>query len=172
MTKANRQHGMWLKNSHAYHQSDNILKRLILPAILNTCTNTVKDDDTGCGSVTTLAILTRLCDTYGEISDMEIEDNLTPVSTLWWSSIPIDNRFRKLNIAQKFLIKAKDPISDKVYICISLNLIKEVGILVDTCREWSLLPSISRTKARFHLIFSKDFRYHTETEKEKEMETM
>ena len=73
-------------------------------------------------------------------------------------------RQSKIYVAQKFSIKAKDPISDKVYIRIGLKLIEEAGILVDTCREWSLVPNTSRTKNHFHLVFAKAFRYHTETD--------
>ena len=86
------------------------------------------------------------------------------MSTPWSPSTPIGDLFRQLNIAQKFSVKANDPISDKVYIRVGLKLIKEAGMLVDTCREWSLLPITSRTKNHFHLVFVKAFRYHTETE--------
>ena len=101
---------------------------------------------------------------YEEISDRKIEDNITTMLTPWSSSTPIEDLFRQLNVAQNFSVKAKDPISDKVYIRIGLKLIKEAGIFVDTCREWSLLLSTSRTKNHFRLVFAKAFRYHTETE--------
>ena len=76
----------------------------------------------------------------------------------------IEDLFRHLNVAQKFSVKIQNPISNTVYICIGLKLIKEARILVDTCREWWLFPSISRSKDHFYLIFAKAFRYHTETE--------
>lgn len=164
ITEANRQHDAQLKDFYVYQQTDNILKRLLLAAIPDTYTDAIKDDDTGYGSITTLTIITHLLDTYGEISDREIEDNIATMSTPWSPSTPIEDLFRQLNIAQKFSVKANDPISDKVYIRVGLKLIKEAGILVDTCREWSLLPSTSRTKVQFHLVFAKAFRYHTETE--------
>ena len=145
------------------NQTDNILKRILLAAIPHTYTEAIKDDDTGYGQVTTLTILTYLMDIHGEISDRKIEDNIARMSIPWSSSTPIQNMFRQLNVAQKFSVKVKDPISDKVYIRIGLKLIKEAGVLVDACRECSLLPSTSRTKVHFHLIFAKYFRYHTKT---------
>ena len=101
ITEANRQHDAQLKDFHIYNQIDNILKRLLLSTIPYTYTDTIKDDDTGYGSITTLTILTHLLDTYGERSDREIEDNTTTMSTQWSSLTPIEDLFRRLNVAQK-----------------------------------------------------------------------
>ena len=125
ITEANRQHDAELKNFYVYKQTDNILKRLLLAAIPDTYTDAIKDDDTGYGSITTLTIIVHLLDTYGEISDWEIEDNIATMSTPWSPSTPIEDYFRQLNVAQKFSVKASDHISDKVYIRIGLKLIKE-----------------------------------------------
>ena len=133
IAEANMQHDAELKDFYVYQQTENILTRLLLAAIPDAYTDAIKDDDTGYGLITTLTIITHLLDTYGKISDRS-------------PSTPIEDLFRQLNIAQKFSVKANDPISDKVYIRVGLKLIKEAGILVDTCREWSLLPSASRTK--------------------------
>ena len=121
ITEANRQHDKQLKDFYVYNQTDNTLKRLLLAAILDTYTDAIKNDDMGYGSITMFTILTHLIDTYGEISDRVIEDNITTMSTTWSSSMPIEDLFRQLNVAQKFSIKAKDPISDKVYIRIGLK---------------------------------------------------
>ena len=95
----NRQHGTWFKDFHTYYQTNNILKLLLLSTISQTYTDAVKDDDTGYGLATTLTILPHLWDIYGEISDMDIEYNLTTMSTSWSSSTPIEDVFRQLHIA-------------------------------------------------------------------------
>ena len=54
-----------------------------------------------------LTILTHLWDSYGEISDMEIEDNLTTMSIILSSSTQIKNVFDNLILHKKFLSKSK-----------------------------------------------------------------
>ena len=67
-----------------------------------------------------------------EISNREIKDNITTMSTPWSSSMSIEDLFRQLNVAKFFSVMVKDPISNKFYICIGLKLIKEAGMRVYT----------------------------------------
>jgi hypothetical protein len=69
----NREHENATKLFHQYDSCDRAFKQLLIGAIDNMFINTLCDRHVGYANVTTLNLLTHLCDTYGKITEINLK---------------------------------------------------------------------------------------------------
>jgi hypothetical protein len=72
-----------------YHSTDLSLKKILIAAVDELYLRAIQHPQQGFANVTTSTILTHLWDTYGEIIDKDIDNNLVTMATPWQPTSPI-----------------------------------------------------------------------------------
>jgi hypothetical protein len=136
-----------------YQETDKALRNQILLAIPEDYLRDLADADLGLGSVSCLKILTHLWDTWGTITQIELDANYLRMATPWNPPTPIDKLFTQLDDGIRFATAGNDKPSDPTVIRLGYNLIHQTGLFEIPCRDWRNKPEADKTRAKFNLHF-------------------
>jgi hypothetical protein len=93
IAEENRQHKARHLEFVIWHTVDAVLRNLIITRVPDIFIAAKKKTVTGFGNVTFLELLTHLHDTCGQITEKELEDNMTRKRTQWNPLTDIDSLF-------------------------------------------------------------------------------
>eukprot|EP00978_Attheya_sp_CCMP212_P035435 scaffold154321_cov49-Attheya_sp.AAC.3 len=115
----------------------------------------IKDPILGYANTTCLAIITHLRDTYGEISQEDLDANELRMGAAWNPLIPIKDLFEEqLRAGAAFVAtEGGDAPSKPAMVHLGYNLILKTGLFTDGCRDWRKKPQADRTMATFKKHF-------------------
>jgi hypothetical protein len=136
-----------------YQETDKALRNQILLAIPEDYLRDLADAELGLGSVSCLDILTHLWDTWGSITQIELDANALRMGAPWNPPTPIDKLFAQLDDGIRFATAGKDKPSDPTVIRLGYNIIHQTGLFEIPCRDWRNKPEADKTRKKFNLHF-------------------
>jgi hypothetical protein len=124
ITEANRLH-LELKQTfnNSYHAFNQALRNLILAAVPPVYVNSLSHNITGFGNVSALTIMTSLWERYGMITQAELAENITGMSSPWNPPQPIEDLFLQLTRGSQFAANGSEPIALSQVLRIGYTLI-------------------------------------------------
>jgi hypothetical protein len=130
-----------------------LLKKQILEAVPHEYLQSLADDLLGFTNVNPLDMLTLLADTYGAITQDDLEDNFAKLSLPWDPNSPIETVFTAASAVRQFATAGGDPISDATATREVLKTFEKSGVFDTAVLEWRLKPMADRTYANLLPFF-------------------
>eukprot|EP00978_Attheya_sp_CCMP212_P001407 scaffold2972_cov48-Attheya_sp.AAC.1 len=103
-----RKHEEAKKAFKLYHDIDKALRKQLITATPEVYLQDLRDPILGYANITCLAIITHLRDTYGEISQEELDMNTTRMGAAWNPPTPIEDLFEQLRAGAAFAAEGGD----------------------------------------------------------------
>eukprot|EP00978_Attheya_sp_CCMP212_P045820 scaffold361923_cov40-Attheya_sp.AAC.1 len=125
--KTNRLHKSATNKFQVYHAVDQALRKLLIAATPEVFIRAIKDPLLGFGRVTTLAILTHLRTTYGEITPEDLDKNQLRMEADWNPPTPIEDLFEQLRAGAAFATEGGDAPSAPRLVRLGYNIINKTG---------------------------------------------
>ena len=136
-----------------YMETDKALRNQLIAAIPADYLRGLADPELGLGSVTCLTILSHLWDTWGAITQIELDANSLRMHTPWHPPTPIDKLFTQLDDGVRFATAGNDTPSAPSVVRLGYNLILATGLFDVPCRDWRAKPEAAKTLAQFIVHF-------------------
>jgi len=131
-----------------------VLRNLLLAPVPHVYVNSLSHDITGFGNVSALTIMTSLWERYGTITQAELVENLTRMSSPWNPPQPIEDLFLQLNRGSQFASNGSEPIALSQVLRIGYTLIANTGLFAEACREWRRIRDIDKNMDTFQVLFT------------------
>ena len=93
------------------------------------------------GKLTPYALLKHLIDTYGAVSNSDLDTNQVRMKVKCMPPMPIDALFRQLREAQEFAKQASEEIPDTALYRAGYNNLQATGLFTQSCYEWRMIQS-------------------------------
>jgi hypothetical protein len=148
-------YGIDLDNYIKARDLNNVLKALIIKAILDLFIVMLKDPDFRYANVTPQEILSHLIEEYAQITADELKQNRKTLAAPWDPDTPILTVFTNGTGCRQFAIAGLDPISDKNYIAILLQTFEKSGVLEKATTDWEEKDEADQTVENFITHFKK-----------------
>jgi hypothetical protein len=136
------------------------IKAQLLQAIPVIYREAIADPDTGYAEVTPAELLTHIMDSYGEITQLELDQNTARLEQPWDPEAPITTVFVNGNRCRKFAQDGGDPISDKFYMRALMRVFRGSGIMDEAIRTWDNKPNAQKIVTTMVAHFTKADKYH------------
>ena len=108
---ANKAYERAAKLFNEYDACDRALKQLLLGAVDDMFINALCDRHVGYANVTTLDMLTHLYDTYGKITEIDLNKNQEVMNEPFDHNLPIESFFRRIEECVEFAAAGNTPFS-------------------------------------------------------------
>ena len=99
-------------------------------------------------------LLTHLFENYGNITQLELEDNDTKMRSLWDPNSPFDCLVQQLENGQDYANDSGQPYTTDQLLRIAYTLVFKTGLYFEDCKAWNAKPNNEKTwtnfKAHFH----------------------
>ena len=138
-----------------HHDTDAKLIQLLLAAVDDPYTEALKHDLWGYSNTTALAILTHLCDTYGQITADDLQANREKLLSNWMPPTNIEFLFANINDCIKFSTAGGDTISTYNAVNAGVATLKKTGLFTQDIREWKNRAPGDQGLAAFTVFFRK-----------------
>ena len=148
-----------------YSRTDQALKQLLLGAIEKDYVDSLRNMYTGYTTVTTFELLTHLYDTYGQISDLDLEDNERRMKTKYNANAPIDKLFKQIEGAEEYATTGNQPFTARQIVNTAFLLIFATGEYDTECKEWKRRARATQTWANFKTDFMEAYKNRREIQK-------
>eukprot|EP00978_Attheya_sp_CCMP212_P019478 scaffold54635_cov57-Attheya_sp.AAC.2 len=132
-----RKHEEAKKAFKLYHDVHKALRKQLVAPTPEVYLQDLRDPILGYANITCLAIITHLRDTYGEISQEDLDMNTTRIGAVWNPPTPIEDLFEQLRAGAAFATKGGDAPSKTAI----------------ACRKWRDKPQVDRTMVQFKKHF-------------------
>eukprot|EP00978_Attheya_sp_CCMP212_P003656 scaffold7707_cov58-Attheya_sp.AAC.4 len=138
-----------------YHDVDKALrKKQLITAMPEVYLQDIRDPVLGYANTTCLAIITHLCETYGEISQEDLDANETRMGAAWNPPIPIEDLFEQLRAEAAFATEGGDAPSKPAMVRLGgYSLIPKTGLFNEGCRDWRKKSQADHTMETFKKHF-------------------
>ena len=130
------------------------LKNLLLQAVPHEYLDSLYDDTHGFAEASILDMLDLLMDTYGDIDDDALEDNLKKITAPWDPTTKIITVFTNGNRCRKFATEGGEPIADSKYMRMLLQVFTESGVFGRAIEDWDAKPRAEKTVANLQRHFT------------------
>jgi hypothetical protein len=148
-----RKHDEAKKAFKLYHDVDKALRKQLIIATPEVYLQDIKDPILGYANTTCLEIITHLRDTYGEISQEDLDANELRMGAAWNPPMPIEDLFEQLRAGAEFATEGGDAPSKPAVVRLGYNILLKTGLFTDGCRDWRKKPQADRTMATFKKHF-------------------
>jgi hypothetical protein len=138
---------------HTYHDTDKVLRNMLIAKIDIIYIRALYDATVGFGNVMCLELLQHLKTNYGIIKQEELEENTKRMNTPWNPPTPIEALFNQLDEGVIFATAGGEPPAPSVVVRMGYNLIEATGLFVMPCTEWRKLATAAKTMAAFKMHF-------------------
>ena len=100
-------------------------------------------------------LLTHLFENYGNITQLELEDNDTKMHALWDPNSPFNCLVQQLEDGQDYADDGGQPYTTDQLLRIAYTLVFKTGLYFEDCKAWNAKPNNEKTwttfKTHFHL---------------------
>ena len=100
-------------------------------------------------------LLTHLFDNYGNITQLELEDNDTKMRALWDPNSPFDCLVQQLEDGQDYADDGGQPYTTDQLLCIAYTLVFKTGLYFEDCKAWKAKPNNEKTWTNFKAHFQR-----------------
>eukprot|EP00978_Attheya_sp_CCMP212_P024925 scaffold79126_cov39-Attheya_sp.AAC.1 len=101
---------------------DKALRKQLIASTPEVYLQDIRDPVLGYANTTCLAVITHLRDTYGEISQEDLDANKARMSAVWNPPIPIEDLFNQLRAGAAFATERGDAPSKPAMVRLGYNL--------------------------------------------------
>ena len=130
-------HANELQDFNQYHAVDKALKQLLLAACPQIFLNKLQHPTLGFARVSTLAMMTHLWTTYGQITPGDILSNNQEMTKICWRPPkPIEELFARITEFADFATAGGAPISDLMIVQTAYMNLELSGLFTDDCKVW------------------------------------
>ena len=131
------------------------LKNQLLSAVDDIYVRALRDRHVGYMNQSIRNLLTHLFNNYGNITQLELEDNDTKMRTLWDPNSPFDCLVQQLEDGQDYADDGGQPYTTDQLLCIAYTLIFKTGLYFEDCKAWNAKPNNEKTWTNFKTHFQR-----------------
>lgn len=113
-----------------------------------------EDPNFGYADITPMAMMTHLNDTYGTMTQDEIEANRAKLDEPYNVDEGIESLWTRIADVQALAAAAGEPILDNAAIRLTLHVLEETGLFTQGCRDWHKKPVADQTMVNFRSHFN------------------
>ena len=117
------------------------LKNQLLSAVDDIYVRALRDRHVGYMNQTIRNLLTHLFDNYGNITQLELEDNDTKMRALWDPNSPFDCLVQQLEDGQDYADDGGQPYTTNQLLRIAYTLVFKTGLYFEDCKAWNAKPN-------------------------------
>lgn len=154
IAEGNRLHGIDAAEFKTYLTTEASLKQQLLVAVPEVFYEVLGDDEVGYSNVTTKEILDHLDNTYGILTEDDIDKNLKLMHSPWSIQDPIETLFTRLKNCMTFAATA-EPIPESSAVRAGLQILEATNQFPIACQEWRDKTTPNKTMRNFITHFSK-----------------
>ena len=148
-----RQHKETLRAYHEVNRTDSALKQQLLSAFDDMYLKAQKQIHVGYSNRSTLQLLQHLYDSYGLISQMDLDDNKTRMKSPYDITTPIENLFAQIDESLEYADSGNSPFTNAQIVTNAYILIFSTGQLERACEEWDSKAEADKTWPNFKTHF-------------------
>ena len=117
------------------------LKNQLLSAVEDIYVRALRDRHVGYMNQSICNLLTPLFENYGNITQLELEDNDTKMRALWDPKSPFDCLVQQLEDGQDYADNGGQPYTADQLLRIAYTLVFKTGLYFEDCKAWNAKPS-------------------------------
>jgi hypothetical protein len=136
-----------------YTNVEKALQNQLQAAVPKVYISAILDPIIGIGNTSCLTLITHLHDTYGTITEAELDRNLDRVKSQWNPPTSIELLFTQINGGVASATAGGDPPTGPSIIRIAYNIVAATGRFDVATREWRAKTVAQKTWATFQLHF-------------------
>ena len=144
-----RQHKETLRSYHEVNRTDAALKQQFLNAFDTMYLKALKQPHIGFSNRTVMELIQHLYDNYGQISQMDLDNNATRMKMPYDITTPIENLFEQIYEAVEYATNAHTPFTTEQLLATAYLLIFQTGQLERACEEWDAKTQANKTWINF-----------------------
>lgn len=153
ITEANRQHDFAAQQFSTYSQVAAALKSQVLQAVNPTYVRALEHTDFGYSFVTSLQLLQHLQDTYGTVTDVDLDRNREALCAPWAPDDNIEALWQRIDTCQRLATTGNEPITDTTAIRLVLAVLEKTGVFTYALDTWRNKPTADHNMANFRQHF-------------------
>ena len=131
------------------------LKNQLLGAVDDIYVRAMRDRHVGYMNQTIRNLLNHLFNNYGNITQLELEDNDTKMRTMWDPNSPFDSLIQQLEDGQDYADDGGQPYTTDQLLRIAYTLIFKTGLYFEDCKAWDAKPNNEKTWNNFKTHFQR-----------------
>jgi hypothetical protein len=128
----------------------------------------LNDDMVGFANITARAILDQLFMAYGNITDVDLENNFEQMRRAWDPQQPVESLFKQIQYCADYSESWGVLIGHLQQINVGYANIFVTGHLMSVCRRWNEKPNVEKTWAQFKTHFVALHHQHKQMQGESE----
>ena len=144
-----RAHAEELRLFRQYNTVSQALKRQIIEAVDDMYIRALRNRHTGYASVTPLQLVTHLYRTYGQITPMDLDANVTRFKRPFDPAQPFKTLIQQIEDAQEYADAGGNAYTTPQIIANAYALMFRTGMFPEACREWRRTPAAGQTWQAF-----------------------
>ena len=148
-----QQHSDRKKVYEEYRDLSLQIKTMMIQAIPLSFIRTLNHDQVGFANATPQQIMNHLLQTYGVITEDDLETNLKELKAPWNPAHDIEEIFARGSFCRSLATEGGDPITDATYTRALVTVFEESGVLETACEDWNKKPRADRTLVNCELHF-------------------
>ena len=117
------------------------LKNQLLNAVEDIYVRALRDRHVGYMNQSICNLLTHLFENYGNITQLELEDNDTKMRALWDPNSPFDCLVQQLEDGQDYTHDGGQPYTAAQLLRIAYTLVFKTGLYFEDCKAWNAKPN-------------------------------
>ena len=129
------------------------LKNQLLSTVEDIYVRALRDRHVGYMNQSIHNLLTHLFENYGNITQLELEDNDTKMRALWDPNSPFDCLVQQLEDGQDYADDAGQPYTANQLLRILYTLVFKTGLYFEDCKAWNAKPNNDKTWTTFKTHF-------------------
>ena len=129
------------------------LKNQLLSAVEDIYVRALRDHHVGYINQSIRNLLTHLFENYGNITQLELEDNDIKMRALWDPNSPFDCLIQQLEDGQDYTDDGGQPYTADQLLCIAYTLVFKTGLYFEDCKGWNAKPNNEKTWTTFKTHF-------------------
>ena len=98
--------------------------------------SSLRNQYTGYTAVSTMQLLTHLYDNYGQITDLDLDENERNMKKKYDPDQPIDVLFHQIKTAEEYTTTGNSPFTARQTVNTAFLLIFATGAYEDECKNW------------------------------------
>ena len=150
-----RQHTEDTRQWREFKNVSTALKNQLLRAVDDIYVRALRDQHVGYMNQSIRNLLTHLFNNYGNITQLELEDNDTKMRALWDPNSPFDCLVQQLEDGQDYADDGGQPYTADQLLRIAYTLIFKTGLYFEDCKAWNAKPNNDKTWTNFKAHFQR-----------------
>ena len=128
------------------------LKNQLLSAVEDIYVRALRDRHVGYMNQSIRNLLTHLFENYGNITQLELEDNDTKMRSLWDPNSPFDCLVQQLEDGQDYADDSGQPYTTDQLLRIAYTLVFKTGLYFEDCKARNAKPNNEKTWTNFKAL--------------------